>query len=233
MKYKLARQIISENVIKVISQGIRVQNLAIAKASKNNLKEMAIVLREIEEKGLPNYLVRRKLKGKLGQGIFLHPDAQPILKGQVIAPYSGITILAPQNDLNDSDYAFCPLFDLRLSKQQQLQIHPKRKFHPRRLYSVDVDAAKKGNFTRFINHSDKPNVEAHFLKIPSNSFGLTPVPLEIIYIARKTIRPGEQLLVSYEGEEKSYWGAMGIKPTPITPRTFLLNKSLKVVQPSS
>jgi hypothetical protein len=87
---------------------------------------------------------------------------------------------------------------------------------------LDLDAHKVGNFTRFINHSAKPNVEAHFLRIPKNSLGIAPSLFEIVYIASKTIRPGEQLLVCYEGDDNSYWGALRIKPFAMTPRTFLI-----------
>jgi hypothetical protein len=102
----------------------------------------------------------------------------------------------------------------------------------RRLYSVDLDADKKGNFTRFINHSEKPNIEAQFVKIPSNKLGISPGSCEVIYVAKKTIHPGEQLLVCYEGDDKSYWGALKIKPFPMTPKTFVLNSSCEIVKGS-
>ena len=74
------------------------------------------------------------------------------------------------------------------------------------LFSVDdktvIDATRWGNSARFINHSEKPNVNAELLRIPSNSYDLTPSLLEIVYVANKTIQPGEQLLVCYEDEEK-------------------------------
>jgi hypothetical protein len=187
------------------------------------LKEIAAISREIRKRGLPKHLVLKKLRGKLGYGVFLHPKARPIRKGAVIAPYAGVVLLEPQNDDGGSDYAFSLLPDLVLSREEQQALDPKRKYHPRRLYSLDLDADQKGNFTRFINHSAKPNVEAHFLRIPRNALGVPPAPFEIIYMANQTIEPGEQLLVCYEDEEKSYWGALGIKPFPMTPKTFRLN----------
>jgi hypothetical protein len=89
---------------------------------------------------------------------------------------------------------------------------------------LKVDGFKKGNFTRFINHSEKPNVVAYTLAVPANPYGLVPVPIEVIYFAKKTIYPGEQLLVSYEEGEKCYWGAQAAKPFPMTPKTFRLSE---------
>jgi len=122
--------------------------------------------------------------------------------------------------------------DLRLSKGEQKGVDRNQRFSPRRLYWVSLDAEKKGNFTRYINHSVKANVDADLLRIPKNSYGLAPSPAEIIYIANKTIHPGEQLLVCYEDETKSYWGAMKIKPFPMAPRTFMIGKSGALVYPS-
>jgi len=72
-------------------------------------------------------------------------------------------------------------------------------------------------------------VEAWFVKIPSNSAGVSPAFFELVYVAKKTIRPGEQLLVCYEGEDKSYWGPLKIKPFPMTPKTFMLNESCEII----
>ena len=129
--------------------------------------------------------------------------------------------------------AFTPIEDICLKKEEQALFDKKRKYHPRRLYSLKVDARKKGNFTRFINHSEKPNVVAHLFAIPANVYGLKPASIEVVYIAKKNIYPGEQLLVCYEDGEKSYWGVSKIKPFYMTPKTFQLSSSLKIVASSS
>jgi hypothetical protein len=229
MKFKLPRQKISQNLIQFASKKMKLANDLAPRAPSKLLSELVSITQKIEKEGLPSHLVLKKLKGKLGHGIFLHPKAKPILKGEAIAPYSGEVYLAPQNGEGGSDYAFALLSDLRLTKEEQRKADPKNSYHPRRLYSLDLDADKKGNFTRFINHSSQPNVEAHLLRIPANSLGLEPSPFEMIYIAKKTIRPGEQLLVCYEGEDKSYWGALKIKPFPMTAKTFRLNSTLQIV----
>lgn len=228
-KFKLPRQIINPEMCKILSREVARQKIGVVCATKSNLKEIAEVTRAIAESGLPKNLVLKKLPGKLGYGIFLHPKAKPILKGQIIAPYAGELMLIPQNLPEDALYAFEPLDRIRLTKEEQSQFDGKRKYHPGRFYSMQVDALKKGNFTRYINHSDKPNIVAEFFKISSNAYDLSPSPIEVVYIAGKTIKPGEQLLVSYEGDDKSYWDALDFKPIPITPQTLQLDASLKLV----
>lgn len=232
MKFKLHRQKIPQNIIKIISKEIARQKIATSKPNPQNLKEMAKLKSVIEKKGLPSYLILRKLKKGLGYGIFLHPEAKPLERGQIIAPYACEVTLAPENLFDDSDYAFSPISDILLTKEEQKEVDPERRHHPRRIYSLNLDAARKGNFTRFINHSDKPNVCADIFHIPKNRYGLTPMPIEIVYVAKKRILPGEQLLVSYEDEEKSYWGAAGITPLPITPQTYTLNRFLRLQERS-
>lgn len=229
MKFRLQRQEINKDLLTFCFNRIKQDKIEIPRASQQIVKGMPSILEEIRKKGLPSYLSIKKLKGKLGYGIFLHPGAKPILKGEPIAPYSGKVILCPQNMENDSDYIFSLISDLRLTKEEQRKWDPTRRYHPRRLYSVDLDAEKKGNFTRFINHSKRPNIEAQFIEISPNSAGLPPVPFELIYVAKKTIHPGEQLLVCYEGDDRSYWGALNIKPFPMTPKTFQLNDSSEIV----
>lgn len=165
----------------------------------------------------------------LGSGIFLHPKADPIAKGEVIGPYAGRVSIVPQNVAEDALYAFEPLDHIHLTKEEQAHFDPARPYHPRRLYSMLVDALKEGNFARFINHSEKPNLIAEFFRIPKNRFGLEPSPIEVVYVTGKKILPGEQLLVSYEGDDHSYWSGLKIKPIPITPQTFRVDDSLKVI----
>lgn len=229
MKFALQRHEISKDLLIFCCNRIKKDKIEVPKASQQIVRGMPSILHEIRKKGLPSYLCIKKLKGKLGYGIFLNPKANPILKGEPVGPYSGKVILCPQNMESDSDYIFTLISDLHLTKEEQQKWDPTRRYHPRRLYSVDLDAKKKGNFTRFINHSKRPNIEAQFIRIPSNSAGLAPAPFELIYVAKKTIHPGEQLLVCYEGDDKSYWGALKIKPFPMTPKTFMLNGSCELV----
>lgn len=230
MKYKLPRQLDNPETRAIIAREVRRQKLYIPVASKSRLKELAEVARAIVKTGLPSYLVLKKLPGRLGHGIFLHPEAKPILRGEVIAPYTGEVVFVPQNEMDDSPYAFEIMSKVILNRKEQMDLCNEERYHSRRHYSIHIEALKKGNFTRFINHSDQPNVVAGLFKIPTNSYGLTPSPLEVIYRAQKMIYPGEQLLVCYEGDDASYWSALEIKPIPIVPKTFTLNSKLKLIK---
>ena len=219
--FDLKRQSIPEEIVKVISRQCKNKDLGLQPLTRNNLKEIESVLKQIETSTIPEHFVKKKLEGKLGSGIFLHPKAQPILKDQVIGTYSGEVSIVPQNQQDDADYAFDPVTDLRLTRCEQSRLDPKNRYHPKRLYAMKLDASKKGNFTRFINHSEKPNVIAYLVSSQKN-------PYEIIYFAKRKINPGEQLLISYENGEKSYWGPLGIKPFAMTPKTFRVDASLKL-----
>lgn len=233
MNYKLPRSVFTQEISMIISREMRKQNLIVSRASKDNLKEIAEVSQIIRKSGIPKYLVCRKLPNNLGRGIFLHPGAEPILRGQIIAPYAGKVSLTRHDDPSTGAYSFAPLEKIYLTKEEQARFDKEHKFHPRRHYSLVIDAVKTGNFTRFINHSEKPNVSACMLSIPSNKYGLEPSFLEVVYIAKRTIHPGQQLLVCYEDEEESYWGVFKIKPFPMTPKTFRLSSSLRVIKECS
>ncbi len=229
MKYKLPRQVYTQEMSRIVAGQMRKQKLYARTLSVEQLQQLSEVTQTILEDELPKHLVCKKLPGDLGKGIFLHPEAKPILKGQMIAPYAGELSFVSQSVMDDSPYAFELMDKILLTKEEQAHFDPKHSYHPKRQYCLHVDALKKGNFIRFINHSDTPNVIAHTCKIPANSLGLSESPLEVIYFAQKIIRPGEQLLVCYEGDDKSYWSALEIEPLPMTPKTLQLNSSLKVI----
>lgn len=221
MKFKLPRPIFSKELNRILSREVRRQGISLSRLSPLKLKELAHVCQQIETQGLPSHLICKKLPHKLGSGIFLRPDAKPLLKGSVIGSYAGEVTLLPQSGGGDGNYVFEPLNEILLTKQEQQLFHKGCSYHPKRYYSLMIDALKKGNFTRFINHSEQPNVVAYLCRVPA-VYGLLPAAIEVIYCVKKTIHPGEQLLVSYEDGEKSYWKACGIKPFSMTPSTFEL-----------
>lgn len=224
MNYRLPRQLLSIELSKLISCKSRGERLG--SPSRRNLREMEAVVREIEERGCPRRFVRKRLPGKLGYGIFLHPQANAIAKGELIAPYAGELSIVPQNVEDNGDYAFAPVENFYLSREEQRVWDPKRRYHPKRIYAVKLDALKRGNFTRFINHSAKPNVEAMTFAVPRNRLGLAPSPVEILYLARKEILPGQQLMTCYDDAEGCYWGISGVTPLAVAPETFYLDKQL-------
>lgn len=227
MKFKLPRQIGHEEISAIIKKAVDKQQIIVTRTTPARLLQLQKVALAIKNEGLPHYLVCKKLPEALGHGIFLRPEADPIPRGALIGPYAGLVSLTPQDELEDTLYGFSLLTDIYLDRDEQEIVSKGQKFNRRRKYALNLDAEKKGNFTRYINHSDKPNVAAHLYKIPKNPYGLTPSPLEVFYIAKKKILPGEQLLVSYEEGDDSYWSVLKIKPVPITPRTFLLKKDGK------
>lgn len=230
MKFNLPRPLFTPPLYEIASKEVKRQKLKVLKATKKQIEELAQLSQVIARQGMPSHLVRKKLPGGLGHGIFLHPQAKPLLKGQIIGSYAGEIFFAPQNLPDDSAYAFELLSRIFFTKEEQRYFDSKQRYHPRRLYSMYVDALRKGNFTRFINHSEKPNVIADLFSVPANACGLEPSPVEVIYRVQKRVEPGEQLLVSYEGDGDSYWAALNITPVAITPQTFQLDASLKVVK---
>jgi SET domain len=229
MSFRLPYPLASQAINGIISREIKRQKISVLRASQKHLREIAEVCSEVRKYGLPKHLVRKKLPRGLGHGIFLHPDAKPLLRGRVIAPYSGTISISPEHAPDDSAYVFELVGNIRLSKEEQARFSKKLPYQPSRLYSVNLDALKKGNFTRFINHSETPNVIAHLVRIPANDLGLIPSPLQIVYFVKRKILPGEQLLVSYEEGEKSYWTSLREKPIPMGPKTFQLSQTLKVL----
>jgi hypothetical protein len=229
MKFKLIRPIFDDVKRQIADREMQRQDILLSSLKRDKLKELAAVVKAIKEREYPQNLVRKKLPGGLGYGMFLHPKAKPILRRHVIVSYSGELYFIPQNRADDTLYAFELLSDILLTKEEQAHYDPKRRYHARRLYALYVDAQKTGNFARFINHSHEPNLSAELFKIPKNSFGLDPSPVEVVYLTKKKIEPGEQLLVSYDGDNNSYWGARGMKPLLITPQTFKLSASLRVI----
>jgi hypothetical protein len=222
MKFNLFQPVYSTGIEPLLEKAAELGFGTLTPLTKQEIKEMAGTMETIRKGKLPKDLVRKKLNDNLGYGIFLDPEADPLSPGQVIAFYAGEISLVPQYAPDESGYAFSLVENLNLNKEEQKKWDTSRRYHPKRLYSIKLDAWKKGNFTRFINHSEKPNVAAYTVCIPKNPYGITPTPLAVVYFVKKKVLPGEQLLVSYEDGAKNYWNKSQGKPFPMTPRTFRL-----------
>lgn len=229
-KFRLPRQKMSDEFRGIISREMKKHGDVLTVASTKRMTEIARVVKEIEVCGLPKRFVKKKLSKELGYGIFLHPDAKPILRGEVIAPYSGNVSFERKSRVDDAAYAFDLVDIVYLTKEEQEIFDKNGPYSARRQYVAKLDALKQGNFTRFVNHSDNPNVMAVSLRIPKNRLGLREMPSEVIYIAKKRINPCEQLLSCYEDEEKGYWGVFKIVPFPMTPKTFQIDSRLRLVR---
>jgi hypothetical protein len=117
--------------------------------------------------------IRQTLPGPhaTGLGVFVLPD-QTIAEGDWLGEYLGQLLPANAPEAETSDYAF----DM-----------PGRAVE--RVRRVIVDAATHGNWTRFVNSSCEPNVQAL-----AEQVGKVRV---IVYRALRDIQAGEQLLVTY------------------------------------
>lgn len=229
MKFKLFRPQFNESLKSACKREIIKQGLIIRSSTDKILKKLFELESIIKKQGLPDNLVLKQLPDPMGWGIFLHPKAKPIKKGELIGSYGGEVYVLPQNVSDDSAYAFVPLEDMHLTKQEQSVLDKERRFHPSRKYIVCIDAKDKGNFLRFINHSEKPNIQARLMKVKKNNYGLDETPIEVLYFAKTTIKPGSQLLVSYEEGEESYWSVLNIKPEPIVADSFTLDDNLNLL----
>lgn len=113
----------------------------------------------------------------VGHGVFAEEN---IKKGQMIGEYTGI--VKPVNFSNrveDFDYAWG---------------FP----HPTKYV---IDSKDAGNFTRFVNHSNHPNVEMMYVPIDNK--------WHLIYVANQDIKKDQQLLADYG---RPYWRGRGIRP---------------------
>ena len=81
MKFRLQRQEIDENLSIFCINKIKQHKVNVPKAGKKAIQGMPAILKEIQKSGLPKHLLIKKLKGKIGHGVFLHPEAKRRLKG--------------------------------------------------------------------------------------------------------------------------------------------------------
>lgn len=229
MKFCLPRQTSKLDLTFLIKREIAKQELAISPLSPKHRQQLKELIPLIKKGGFPPYLLLHDLPHNLGKGVFLAPKAAPLPRGMLIGPYAGEMEIVP-SDYEGGHYAFTPIEKIRLSREEQAFLDKDMPYKPRRSYTLKVDALHKGNFTRFVNHSSTPNLEARLCRVPQNDLGLEPSPIEVFYFTKKKIHPGEQLLVCYEGEENCYWNEEGVKPYPMKGNTFFLNLAGKICE---
>ena len=111
---------------------------------------------------------------------------QKILPNGFCMEFAGVVRARSQTILDENLY--CMRFPLSLPWN--------RKF--------TIDAKEKGNFSRFINHSDFPNLELR----PVIYQGM----VRMLLIAIKTIEKGDQLTFDYG---KEYWKKIAKTPEPL------------------
>ena len=125
----------------------------------------------------------RYVNEQVGYGVMIEKDLK---KGSFVGQYAGIVC---PNAIESNYSWFYPTMVQLLSDKTML---------------TQLDAQHTGNFSRFINHSSYPNIDAVYVKLKDR--------YRIIYRANQDIEKGSQLLVNYG---LGYWNARGIKPASI------------------
>jgi hypothetical protein len=192
------------------------------RVSKKLLKTIEKTNQEIEKNGIPSNLYLAHVHKQVQFGIFLKPDSACIEVGEFIGTYTGRYELVEVDTTKETAYAYDVLQGFHLPKKSHCYVKDRKKSYPKNQeFAIQTNALKEGNFTRFINHSSlAPNVEAVVSKMPDGR-------MEILLFALKKIRPGEQLLSNYGGQ---YWAALGIIPNDMTPSSYKLDTSYKVIK---
>lgn len=114
MKFKLPRPFFSHAVIEMCLREMKRQKFKPTKMSPKMLKEFDKVCKVIRKRGILHNLVLKKLPDPMGWGVFLHPKAKPILRGQLLGSYGGCVEILPMNIPDNAAYAFCPFENFTL-----------------------------------------------------------------------------------------------------------------------
>jgi hypothetical protein len=129
-----------------------------------------------------DHIYIRHIDSVVGYGVFANEDLPRLT---YIGEYTGVVTRRHPKKICFNDYVF------------RYMVGPKNT-------PFMIDAKKKGNFSRFINHSDEPNMNSRWVIVG----GIT----RIILFTNRLIEKGEQLTYDYG---KSYWRSR-TAPTLIT-----------------
>jgi hypothetical protein len=177
------------------------------------VEEMSSYLSDLDTYGIRPNLAVSKINDKIGNGVFLRPDARSIPEGTFIGVYSGEFQISHAKEIIESPYLFTVLSDLELDKSEIDLIEGGSHCETNHFY-IEVDGKKRGNFTRSLNHTSQElsNLEVRYIKMRDGS-------VQIGIWTKKRVLPGEQLLLDYKAD---YWQSMNIKPSIVTPSTYKL-----------
>ncbi|MFY7842811.1 MAG: hypothetical protein ACOVOR_02215 [Rhabdochlamydiaceae bacterium] len=83
-------------------------------------------------------------------------------------------------------------------------------------------------FPRQLSTYDKSTTspKSGLTNLQKNVYGLEPSLIEIVFVARKRIHPGCQLLIDYG---QNYWARLGVDPFPLLENTYRLDSNLNFV----
>jgi hypothetical protein len=131
----------------------------------------------------------KHVSAEVGAGVFAR---SPIAKGAFLGEYAGeLRFLMPSQMFafaEGNPYAFELSGELPWKRGMAM-----------------VDSRERGNFTRFLNHSYRPNLDVQQV--------LTKDGYHTIFLALRDIEPGEQLMFNYG---RHYWKGRG-RPEAIAP----------------
>lgn len=222
-KFKLAFSIAPKEIISIIRSYSKKQHArSLPAVSKTLWKKIEKYKKDLEENGLPPFLEIAEVNRFIQTGVFLKPTAKALKPDTFIGLYTGEFELVFANETADNHYAYDVAPGLKIKKEHLPLVRSKGKKATVKIdYSIQTNAMKEGNFTRYINHSSvNNNIEALTKKMPDGT-------IEVCLFTCKTIKPGEQLLSNYGG---LYWAVLPILPEPVTPRSYMLTKESKVVK---
>jgi hypothetical protein len=168
-------------------------------------KTVARLYLEVEEYGLPRNFTLKK-HPSIGFGVFTSDKS--IKPNTVIGIYTGkLMFHRVGKSVNKiSLYVYGIHESLTLERKQYTKLlkekfiaSPTKKFDPEQEYEIMLDAEKEGNWTRFINHSDKSNcyVELRKIQVSESEYIVLPV-----IITKRKLLPNTQVTTDYG---KDYW----------------------------
>lgn len=160
----------------------------------------------------------------IGWGVFV-AEGKTIEARKIVGIYTGKVMLVNPRDPKDKrnsdpdDYNFCIKTNrIHLERAEFNALQKEGSARCDDGYDLSkglefiVDASQTGNFTRFINHSNTPNLKAQ-CKLAKFKGGMQIV---IVLIAKKTIT-NEPLSLNYGS---GYWKNKGIQPQELSTHEF-------------
>ncbi|MBS0635382.1 MAG: SET domain-containing protein-lysine N-methyltransferase [Verrucomicrobia bacterium] len=183
------------------------------------------LLADVSSHGIPPEFVL-KYNSMVGWGLFVAPG-QEIEPNKIIGIYSGRVLLVnprtPRETARiqaDESYNFLIDADpIRLTKDEfrdlsyegSVKLDPG--YSPSKGLELIVDASESGNFTRFVNHSENPNLQTccRCAKFPEGW------QVVVVLIAKRRIFENEPLSFDYGS---GYWKGKGISPNELLSLEF-------------
>jgi hypothetical protein len=215
-KYRLAFPRVSRTVINIFSKLIEDGSIW---EDKLPYKTMVRLYREVVELGLPKNFILKK-HPKIGYGVFTHDK---IIKPKtILGIYTGKLLISPMDTIKcGSLYIYGIEENVKINKLQYDKLmeegfipKTRKKFNPEDTYEITVDAQNEGNWTRFINHSDRSNCAVEFRRIEVFKGGFIILP---VIISKKKILPHTQVTTNYGA---AYWKAVSIKKRHVNTSEF-------------